>query len=263
MRAFWGLLKKDLILLRFWSCVWLICVFLGMVAGLILANKMGDLSLIVPMYVFVMSAQILFIPIMLIYILNLEGKTQMWLYNPQSSWKLILSKLVSVTCFQLISQLLLLVYGFIFLQLLMSSDMVATSENLLPINLIAYFILSILAVSVYFGVLMIFYWTIYHALAKFPRIQRFRWLVLVGIWIGWNTLETFVAKILGKTPIFSIGLQVNPVPSMHYDNVGKNWSIVHSQGDFTIPITIIFVYLLVAIILLFVSSRLLDKKVEV
>ncbi len=263
MQAFWGLFKKDMILLRFWSIAWLICVCLAMVVGFIAADKMGDQSLVVPMYVFAMSIQVLFMPIMLIYVLNLEGKTQMWLYNPQSSWKLIFSKLASVGCFQLISQLLLLGYGFILLKQLMSSDMVTTSANLLPINLIAFFHLGIFAVSVYFGVLMLFYWTIYHALAKYPRIQPFRWLVLVGIWIVWNTLETLIARVLGNTPIFSFGLQVNPVPNMHYDKVGKNWSIVQSQEAHNFPITVFILYLLVAIIIFVVSSRLLDKKVEV
>ena len=111
MNAFIGLVKKDMLISRFWYSTWLIFLSLLMVAGSVFANKLNEPDLVLPILVTLMPLHVFFMPIMMYSLLRTEGKTQLWLYNPQSSVKLLLAKCKAALIFQIISQVLVMSYG--------------------------------------------------------------------------------------------------------------------------------------------------------
>src|SRR5690625_6229569 len=114
MTAFKGLLMKDFYITR----NWFIACLIGDVVFLLIPFVVGTyvnvpLSFVSIFLFMVLVFFICLLPAMLIQILQLEGKTQLWLYNPQSSSKLFLSKLIVGFGYQLISQLFLTVIGLV------------------------------------------------------------------------------------------------------------------------------------------------------
>ncbi|WP_062105785.1 hypothetical protein [Bacillus niameyensis] len=263
MHAFWGLIKKDLAITRFWYLVWLVLLFLGMIASFVLVERINEPSSLVPIYILAISAQIVLMPILMLFALKIEGKSQMWLYNPQSSTKLLLAKLTSMFLMQVLSQFFLIIYGVVILNYLLRAEVISTSEKFLPINLIFLFHLGIIGTAVYLAIWILFYWTVYHSLGKYPHIRSFRWLIIMIMWFSFNTIEAIFHFILGKSNLFpSLTIEINTVPSMDYVS-GSGWEIVKRDGDFSFPILAICIYTVIAIALFLISSRLLDKKVEV
>ncbi|MBS4220384.1 hypothetical protein KHA96_18955 [Bacillus sp. FJAT-49711] len=261
MTAFWGLMKKDMLLMRFWYITWLIFSFLSMVGGFVLQEYWDEPSIVVPIYIMLMSIHLFVMPMMILHVLNIEGKTQIWLYNPQNSKKLLLAKISAAALLQILSQLLLVVYGIILMQFLMRIGLISEFKDFLPIQQGFLFHIAIFATSLYIVIWIVFLWTIYHSLGKFPALKNFRWLIVFLVWVVFGILESLLVRlnVLGDS-FFSLTANVNIGPSMDYvkDN---GWTIVYT--DIPVPIIPIFLYITFSIILFLIASRLLDRKVEV
>ncbi|MBS4198269.1 hypothetical protein KHA93_01165 [Bacillus sp. FJAT-49732] len=261
MTAFWGLMKKDMLLMRFWYITWLIFSLICIVGGYFMQDYWNEPSIVVPIYIGLMSMHLFLMPIMILHVLNVEGKTQLWLYNPQSSKKLLLAKLSSAALLQFISQLLLVVYGLILMQFLLKKGLITTYSDFLPFEQGAFFHIALFSTSLYMTNWIIFLWTIYHSLGKIPALKNFRWLVVLLIWIAFGFVEAQLVKLkVLQNNLFSFSANVNVAPSMEYAK-GNGWTIVYT--DVPVPIVPIIMYIIFAIALFLIASRLLDKKVEV
>ncbi|MBM7713085.1 hypothetical protein MHB50_12930 [Siminovitchia sp. FSL H7-0308] len=222
MKAFIGLVKKDLGLMKFWS--WMGLLFFGMAGMHIFSGYISEPELMFP---FMMAAVLILAPLLLLYTLRVEGKTQLWLYNPQSSLKLLLAKLGAAAIIQLIAQLFISFYALFFMR-----RAIAFFSSALPIDQgIISLQLHIFGTAMHVSVLFMFLWTVYHSLGKYPAIRHFRWLAVVLVWLSYHVL---VERQLWKLPIFQNSLSL-----------------------FTL------MYAILSIIFFLLASRLLDRKVEV
>lgn len=260
MNAFIGLLKKDLTLMRFWYIIWLIFTALCMGGGYALTIKVGEPSGVVPLYIMVAGVHIFLMPMIMLRVLRIEGKTQMWLYSPQSSQKLLLSKISAAFLLQLFSQIILLMYGYFVMNILQKNALIERFSEFLPVKQGVFFQLGLLAGAVYISVWVVFLWTVYHSLSGFPKLRNFRWLVVVLIWAFYNILEAFLVRIhVIQNELFTFGFNYQMAPRMHYEVGGWRLQFV----DLSLPIIPIIFYTILSIVLFWASCRLLDQKVEV
>ncbi len=257
MNAFFGLLKKDLLISRFWYSVFLTAMIVAMVAAVLLSYRWGEPGLLVPLLFTMIPVQIFFLPIAVGAMLRVEGKTQLWLYNPQSSLKLLLSKIIVSFIFLIISQIVF----FVFLATLLKLVFNLNINELLPLNVIPVTFASFILVSLYLTILFIFLWTIYHSLGKFPALKNFRWLVVTAIFFGYNTIETLVGNIPAVNDlVYKYQFTFYTSTQFSYET-GSGWEFILEQ--IPVPIIPVIYHSSLALVLLIVASRLLDKKVEV
>ncbi|MBS4179316.1 hypothetical protein [Lederbergia citrea] len=253
MKSFIGLLKKEMLISRFWYITYLIIILVGLTGGAFFANRVDEPSMIGPMIIMFMPLQLFFLPLMVHSLLKTEGRTQLWLYNPQSSVKLLLAKVTTALMFQIISQILWISCGSIMMKLLNNQNISWKAIILTNVGL--------LSVGLYLTIWVIFLWTIYHSLGKFPSLRKFRWLAVLLVIIVYNTLETLFIKIgFIHDRVFKLTTSVNTTLGFTYKN-DTGWTIIYEP--IPVPILPIIFYTILSFILFIIASKLLDKKVEV
>ncbi|WP_144461330.1 hypothetical protein [Siminovitchia fortis] len=260
MKAFIGLLRKDLTIIRNWYLTWFAFMLVGMVGIYVFSVYVSEPSIPVPFLVMMASLHLLLAPLTMLTALNSEGKTQLWLYNPQSSAKLLLSKLSAAAVIQLLAQFFILLYAFFVMKILLANGLIDSYNSFLPVKQGLFMQLGIFAVAIYFSVWVIFLWTLYHLLGKYPAIKNFRWLAVLLVWFAFGFLETLLSKtkLFKKEMFFSVNINISP--KMDY-GTHNSWNIVYTDAH--IPLLIIGLYAVVAIIVFLLASWLLDRKVEV
>lgn len=254
MTAFKGLLKKDFHITRFWFFTWLIVMLLLMLASIVISIRIDEPMITVGLVFMLLAGHIVFLPLSLLTSLRLEGKTQIWLYNPQSSRILILSKIAV----SLISMLISLVVIALFCQFVVRYIAIDPKSGIL--NVLLWADISIISIGLYFSCWILFYWSIYHSLSKFPAIRKFKWLVIILTIFICNTIEASLLKI--KWFVTWINKWKISIPldrSFNYHH--HAWHTRVENVD--IAILPIVLYAIVGIILFLLSSWLLDRKVEV
>lgn len=261
MSAFIGLLKKDLSLMKFWYLVWLALMFLGMIGSYALSVYTSEPSITVPFFVMMTGFHVCLAPITLLYTLNLEGKTQLWLYNPQSSLKLLFSKISAAAVTQSISQMFISIYSLFIMKSLLDNELIDSYSSFLPFKQGFLLQLTVFGTSMYISIWVIFLWSVYHSLGKYPSIRNFRWVAVILVWFAYNLLEMLLVKMkLFNHELFSFGVSVNIAPKMDYEG-GNGWNIIYIDAN--IPIITICLYIILSIIFFLLASWLLDRKVEV
>lgn len=257
MNAFSGLLKKDMLISRFWYVVYLIAITVGIAVAFSLVYKWNEADLLVPLMGMMIPIQIFYIPLMVFSLLRVEGKTQLWLYNPQSSFKLLLSKITVSFIFHVCSQIFFMILVSTLLKLIFNMNV----NDLAPVGGIALTGAGFVLIGLYLSILVIFLWTVYHSLGKFPAWRNYRWLAVAAIFFGYNTLETLIVKVQSVND-FVLKYQLNFYAPVQFSyQTGTGWEFVYEV--IPIPIIPLIYYTLLALILFAGASRLLDKKVEV
>lgn len=261
MKAFIGLVNKDMLLARFGYIVWLVGGTLLLLGAYVLALRTDKELIVTPFIFMVLILHVPFGPLMMLSLLRIEGRTQLWLYNPQGSVKLLLAKMTATALFLVLSQLLFNAQTFIFVKWLkakgISNEIVTlfAPEDLLLINSIFF------AVAMYLATWIIFLWVIYHSLGKFPALRSWRWLAVILILIAINSIEAMAYRIESVSNFFSkYVLKFSIATEFHYDKIA-GWTVV--QNDLGIPILPLIAYVVLALTLFYIACVLLDKKVEV
>jgi hypothetical protein len=259
MWAFKGLLKKDFYISRLRFMTWTIILFIAIAASFVVSNYIHEPMVTVGFLIMLMVSHFGFLPLMVLSSIKLEGKTQLWLHNPQSSKALFLSKLAVSFIYQVISQCILVILTFIIYKYVASNNIHVEQLPIADFTLIHLFILL---TALYFSCWILFYWSIYHSLGKFPGIKKIRWLILVFMFIFFNSIETLLMKIEPLKRLFSQWkrpLYLNQ--QFHYDNNSHAWNMYFDIVQ--IPLIPIIIYAVIAVALYLVSCWLLDRKVEV
>ncbi|MFN2746809.1 MULTISPECIES: hypothetical protein [Bacillus] len=255
MKSFSGLLKKDLRISRFWSVTWIFILICAIIASFVFARYIDEPMALFGAFATILLFHSLFCPLMMITQLRLEGKTQLWLYNPNNGAVLLLSKLAAAAVYQLISQVILVIFGLIVRGVLQSlADRLFSVSDLLLVNIVVF--LSSLFLSAW----VMFLWTIYESLRKFPAIKKVRWLVPVLIYNAYGWLEWMIAK----SGLFQFvqGFWTIPIKAnfnLHYQD--SRWTVTFSQID--LPGVLLVYYTVLALSLFYFAGKLLDRRVEV
>ncbi len=248
MNAFIGLVKKDMLISRFWYSTWLIFLSLLMVAGSVFASKLNEPDLVLPILVTLMPLHVFFMPIMMYSLLRMEGKTQLWLYSPQSSVKLLLAKCKAALIFQIISQVLVMSYGVSMLKWFVNQNATET----ISIKALLLTNGGILAGGFYFMIWIIFLWTVYHSLGRYPALKRFRWLVVILVLFTCNLIETLFIKLkLIQNHLFNWTTTVDTALYVGYEKT-TGWTMVYEKVP--VPIIPVIIYSFLALIIFLIRQ---------
>ncbi|MEH7107305.1 hypothetical protein [Bacillus sp. JJ1764] len=258
MFAFQGLVKKDFAISKLWFIIWLIFISMFLFIPWALELYFDAPLVFLPIAVVILLLfHAFFLPGMLLSMLRLEGKTQLWLHNPQSSKVLFLSKLTVGFFYQLAAQVYLTAVGLAIYEFYKNQIHINASDlfsGMLVFNA------GLLLISVYVSCWAMFYWTVFHSLGKFPAIKSWRWLVLVVIFFLYNTISTLLGKI-GVLKEIVNKWTIPVLAGTNFQHKQGSWEIYLNAAD--IPVLGFLIYILLAFSLFLVSCWLLDRKVEV
>ncbi|PKR85189.1 hypothetical protein [Heyndrickxia camelliae] len=259
MTPFKGLLKKEFSITRLWFFTWIIIMLIAVISSYIIAYRMDQPMVPVGFHIGLAVLHFGFLPIMLLSSLKLEGKNQLWLHNPQSSKVLILAKLTALFIYQFISQIILTISGYIVYEYVLSQGL--KIEPFPYLTFVTFFLLLLLT-GLYFSCWILFYWCIFHSLGKYPGIKKIRWLFILILWFIFNAIETAIAQIDSlRDVVTKWKLSLDIYPRFHYEVTSHKWNLHFDMQP--VSIIPIFIYAIIAVTLYFISSWLLDKKVEV
>lgn len=253
MNSFNGLLKKDLKLGLPFLYTSIIIVSLGLITSIVLSSYYKTIVLVAIFAITFCFAHLFYLPAFLLTSLNIEGKTQLWLHNPNSSIKLLLSKWIAGILYSIISLFLMFSVAVIS----MNAGKLKLAFNQTDLFFIC---LIVLGISLYLSSWVFFSWTLYHSLKKIVWLNKIRWAILILLWNIWNIAVYWFNRI----PIID-GLKRKSVISV------DNTFVFEANQDFfqaSIDTTEISIFTLCGYILTFFSlfllaSWLLEKKVEV
>ncbi|MGG0716365.1 hypothetical protein ABE096_02035 [Robertmurraya massiliosenegalensis] len=255
MLSFKGLYLKDLKISRGNFLIGMILLFFVTVASYGLKEYMGEPSIPVIFLFIALVLHVFYLPGILFTSLQVEGQSQLWLHNPNGGAKLFLSKLAAATTYFAVSLFaILLLLKLVISGMAISSGLEEFAE-IIEGNLLI-FIGAVAVTAFYFGVWLLFYWSLYHSLKGIPFLSRIRWLVLLVVWIVINMISNFFAEL----KVFEV---LNEKGSIQV-----NFSSPYFNNNFTeeighVNLFSIGLQILIIISVFLVSVWLLERKVEV
>ncbi|PLS15614.1 hypothetical protein CVD28_21605 [Bacillus sp. M6-12] len=257
MTAFIGLLKKDWQLgKRNLFFVILLQLFIAG-GGYALSRYFEIDELMLVAGVVLIFSHLFGLPAILLTLLNIEGKTQLWLYNPNPASFLLGAKILISTVMYIISVAMACTLGYLLItntSFFEHGNLPADTPYIIDLSLIA---IGLTYQSLLMALFLLFFWTFYHSM-KF--IKAFRWLLIIIIFSGYSWLEIWIGELeiiqeLKKTGLVRLSIT-------NYLEMESNGLKVYTKPiDFSIW-TVGTSLLMVAIIFL-ISCKLLDRKVEV
>ncbi|MDL4839742.1 hypothetical protein [Aquibacillus rhizosphaerae] len=254
-----GLLKKDYRISRFLFLTWIGAMLVMLSFGIGMSAYTNQPAGTLTVIVLLGLSLAVFAPVMMLSMLVTEGKNQLWLYSPRSSYSLLLSKFAIILIYQLITQVLLTIYTAFSMYWFGKAVYEQLSIGLF-LELAIFVNIGLVLLGIFLTCWITFYWTIYHALKRYPKIRNFRWLVIIFIFFGYNLLETLVLRIDAiSTFIFKYNLDLLPLTSLNYED--ESWNVLIDIVE--IPIIPFFYFVILSLFLFYIASKLLAKKVEV
>ncbi|MEJ9229118.1 hypothetical protein LAV79_06370 [Peribacillus butanolivorans] len=261
MNSFKGLMKKEWLIGKN-ALLWLLVVQGGLVFISFLASRYFEVAGLFYMGTWLIMIMQPFIMVSLIFgCLNSDGKTQLWIYNPQSSAILLGSKLLTSVLFQVASILFACFLVFVALRV-PTSYFHADFQLERMMGLMSLFKIGgfLTAAGIGIAVLMMFLWVVYHALARIQLIKNVRWLFVSLLFIGMLLLKNWV----GNTNLYQKLDDIWVVPALS----GSSFSMSQAKLEFFFEagnISLLTSGLdVIGLVLLFLASCwLLDRKIEV
>ncbi|WP_375089599.1 hypothetical protein ACDZ29_01610 [Peribacillus sp. RS7] len=262
MISFKGLVQKEWLIGKA-TLLWLLVAQVGFVFISFLASKFLEVAGLFYMCTWVILFLQPFIMFSLIFgCLNYEGKTQLWIHNPQSAAILLGSKLVSSVLFQVVSILFASCLVFVAFKVPTSYfQQDFQVGNITELGSLLQLGGAMTAVSIVIAVLMMFLWVVYHALARIQLIKNIRWLLVSLLFIGMVLLKNWV----GHTMVYRNLDDIWAVPAFS----GSSFSLSQAKLEFYIEgggnISLLTSGLdVIGLVILFLASCwLLDRKIEV
>lgn len=261
MKAFIGLVKKDMLLARLGYILWLIGTALLLISGYISAVRSDEPFLVLPFLFATIIMHVGFAPVATLSLLRVEGKTQLWLYNPQGSMKLLLAKFTTVSVFLAISQWLTSIGAYALIKWMGAHGV--RSEWIALFSVKHFFLLNtaLFAGSLYLSIWIAFLWVVFHSLSQYPVLRKIRALVIIGIIIAANLIETLFMQIDAlRSAVLRWDVNITSLSSIQFnENIGLEFNSI----NIALPVLPVIIYTVLALLLFYTASVLLDKKVEV
>lgn len=255
MSVFKGLYIKELKLSRSNFFAGIILLFLAAVLGLGLNSYMNTPSALALISLVILGLHIFYIPAMLLSSLNVEGKSQLWLHNPNSSTKLILAKIGAGFTYFLLS----IIASFLIARFAINDLSVLLGVDLFHGQALKYLILLTficLMGSLYLSVWLFFYWTIYHAIKNIPSIKKVRWLILLGIWV----FLTWLQNVIVNSSLYQSLKEIGNINVPYFNHLFTS-EVLMVETQINVVTTILS--LIVIGVVFLASVWLLERKVEV
>ncbi|MCY8315632.1 hypothetical protein MOC71_02455 [Bacillus vallismortis] len=253
MGSFIGLLKKDIKLSRIWLLVWSCGIIFCLGTGHIIASRTKEPLVILGFFAAVAFFLLFLSPVFVYMHLHKEGKSQLWLYNPNGGFRLLSSKLAASLLYQFLIQLALTAYGIWIYHMLSVKNLLVHQADLTstPILLNIYGLIS----SLYMSVTVIVFWSVFHSLRNWRGLRWVAMGLLAGVWYFFD--EYIISPLVVSQKHFW------PV-TVYCDfdfQLRDVWSVELKPIHLSVlgfPIAIV-----ITILLLIAASKLLDRKIEV
>lgn len=249
MVALKGLLQKDWHLNKWSFCLYVGSVILILSISTLMEGVLWSSTLTLVLLVTLFIVKLFYMPFMLYRSLKVEGETMIWLYNPQSGAKLLISKLLLTFLFQISSFIIFNLFALLFVKEMGLSE---TYFTFLMYDGVFLF------TSISISLLVMCLWMIYHTIKKYVLLRKMSWLI-IGVLVYIHTLVTLLIDWIGEKTALKI-----TIPSLiDYTYTGNNseMSIILVETD--VYIVSVIMYIGLAYLLFMISSKLLDRAVEV
>ncbi|BCB04944.1 hypothetical protein [Bacillus sp. KH172YL63] len=259
MSAFTGLLWKDFKTSILWFYSWIVIILLLFLIGVIIGHHSNELRMSQLFLIMIGVLHITCLPGMIGSMLRLEGKTQLWLHSPHNGFMLLLPKLIIAFIYSTLSLLMIDGLGVLMMVLYPADSLF----SYWPIKEGILFNLGVTLVGLYFSGWVIFLWTFYHSLSKYPTLKNIRWLFIIGFIIIYQTVVAFFMSIQ-RVETFFLDTFTVEVSSGIFLSVGAHEADVGlSPVMIPLPVMPFLFEALIMVIILTISCRLLDRRVEV
>lgn len=192
-------------------------------------------------------------PVFVFYHLRKEGKSQLWLYNPNGGLWLFSSKLAASLLYQFVIQLALTAYGIWMYHMLSVKNLLEHQVDIT--STVALLNMYGLISSLDMSVTVIVFWTVFHSLRNW---RGMRWAAMVLLVAVWLFFDEYIISPLVESQKHFWPVTVYSNFDFHFHNV---WRLELKPIHLSVlgfPIAIVITFLL-----LIMASKLLDRKVEV
>ncbi|WP_186578955.1 hypothetical protein [Aquibacillus kalidii] len=259
MSPFTGLLMRDYRITRNSFLSNTIVMVLFFIFGISISSYFGEPAGTLPIIIISGIMIAAFHPISMFLLLKTEGKNQLWLYSPRPSYMLVLSKFVVLWIYQLILQLLFTTYTIFCLYWYGKGVYPAVPVGTFT-EIMMFINVALLLVGASFSCWVTLCWTVFHSLNRYPKLKPFRALIVILIIVIYNTFETLMARLdVVKDIITEYSIQFVSTPSLNYD--GGGWEVMLEFAE--VPVIPIIYYGFMSFLLFYISTKLLERKVEV
>ncbi|MGM0844128.1 MAG: hypothetical protein ACQEUT_04055 [Bacillota bacterium] len=253
MKAFKGLLWKDYSISRFWFFGWLALLIFFYIVGVSLAVYFDIMEFSIMVVFLEGLSHLIFMPLMLLSMLMIEGRTQLWLYTVQSGWKLLLSKLTVAFSYSVLSLLMVDLLGVI------SLSWQSAEIHYVPWRESIFFNLAVTSSAVYFSCWVFFYWTVFYSLGKTPLLKKFRWFILVLIFVSYQVIAALILTLdwfREFTNLWTVKVRGEFFIEVGPTNFTTGSEFIH------LPVIPFLLYAVLAAVIFFAASLMLERKVE-
>jgi hypothetical protein len=212
---------------------------------------------------FIYAMHIWYLPLFLFSSLRSEGKTQLWLHNPQSGALLFSAKLAAGLTYYFISLFIAFLGAYwAFDQIIIGTiSPEFQGHGLKELLLIA---VIITAMGIYCSVWLQFYWSFYHAMKNIPYLKKIRWLIILVLWFALNFVTSFIKHSFLYEKINETGvIKIHVLQEVSFQVERSAAEVLPTMGTIDISIVTVMLYILVTAIVFSLSVWLLERKVEV
>lgn len=263
MDAFIGLIKKDLKMSKTMFLFWFAILVFVNVLGVGLSQYYNDPKLFSVFSITAVVVHLLYMFGFLINHLPAEARTQSWLHNPNSGFLILGSK--GVTGLICLSANLVIALLLTNLSLRIMGNKYLT-DDLVQITTFGYsfyIFIGLLYISLLAAMWIIFYWAFYHSVKNIPFIKSIRWLIIIGSWVLFSEISSYIEGLAFFKKLQSMWLVVTP-KAMSFNFSFGNATVRSSFGEVThVSLMICFIHLGVAFILFLIAVWLFERKIEV
>ncbi|MBY0123907.1 hypothetical protein [Bacillus sp. S/N-304-OC-R1] len=262
MKAFKGLLIKEIKITRIWFLVGIGILILSYLGGLGLSHYLNETVVMPIISIMVVVGHVFYLPGYLINSLSIEARTQLWLHNPNHGWMLFLAKLTAGTIYFLISfTVALLMADWQINHSIFAETFNQFAQKPFPnLNLIG---AALGLTSLYFGIWFLFYWSLFHSLKAIPAAKPFRWPIVIGLWVLLTSASYFIQNLPFYKKLKNIGvIKLNSMKTFQFE-AGK--AMVSAGLVDTAQISIMngIIYTVVSLLVFLAAVWLVERKVEV
>ncbi|MFE8696833.1 hypothetical protein ACFYKT_10845 [Cytobacillus sp. FJAT-53684] len=261
MKAFKGLLYKELKLTKNWFMVGIALLLFGVIIGVGLTKYFNEPNIFAVVAVLILVGHGLYLPAYLLSSLNIEGQTQLWLHNPNSGAALFLAKLTAGFVLYVVSFFISLVVAIMGLSHAVNvvSLFNLTGGPVLNLTLMG---VGITLGTLFLGVWVLFYWSLFHSLKNVPILSSLRWPIVIGTWILLTTIGNYVSNLPLYQKLKNIGVIKLDAYSLEFE-AGKTSASAGFVENAELSIMNGMIYTVIVIIVFYASVWLLERKVEV
>lgn len=264
MKAFNGLFIKEVKVTKNWFLLGIALIFFAVVIGLGLESYLKEPAILAAISLFVFIGHGFYMPMYLLFSLNIEGQSQSWLHNPNSGTKLFLAKLASGFVFFLVSLTIAMLFAG------WGLNHAILNENIVNFGSFVYYYSNLLLIacgiilaSIYLGIWILFFWSLFHAINSKPAIRAFRWPILIGLWILMGVGSNVIENLPFYQKLKEIGMiRFDSIPSFKIESGESTFSAgLVETAEISIMNGVIYTVVIVAVFVM--AVWLLERKVEV